>query len=310
MSEENNNQAPLEVGYKLHQYKIRKKLAAGAFGVTYIALDTSNNTPVVIKEYFPSGLALRSSQQTQVESLSSEQHAYQEGLRRFEREAMDLGKFNEPNIVKILGYFKANNTAYFIMPMLEGQSLEEYQKQQNRALTEQEIVEQCLPVLKGLAAVHKAGMLHFDLKPDNILQTKYGEPVLIDFGGARTITSQGSAELSKHSNMLGTPGFYPPEQATTEIKQTPATDLYAFGMTLYNLMAPKQSLSASGDRQTAQTNDLPDPLKPIRQVVKGYSEALYQAVEACTQLKQKDRPQSVAALQTILAPLFQAGGGE
>ena len=95
----------------------------------------------------------------------------------------------------------------------------------------------------------------------------------------------------------------PAEQYTTSQEQTPATDLYAFGMTLYHLMAPKEKLPHGNDRQTAAFEDQPDPLKPIRTVAKGYSEALYKTVEACTQIRKKDRPQSVAEVQALLGDL-------
>ena len=305
-----NNQTPLANGCQLNHYKIIRQLGKGGFGITYLVLDESLNKPIALKEYFPDVLSFRTSEQMHVSVLSTDKQAdFAEGLRRFEREAMMLSEFKHPNIIQVLGLFKANNTAYFAMDYIEGLSLDDYQKQKNRALTEQEIIKQCLPVLNGLKEVHNKGMLHLDIKPDNIIQTKYGQPLLIDFGGARVVTSQHSQDLSKHSSMVATDGYAPTEQYSLIAEQTPATDLYAFGMTLYKLMVPQATLPRSHDRKDQVFDDLPDPLKPLRQVAKGYSEALYQAVEACTQLKQKDRPQSVAALQNILAPLFQAGGG-
>ena len=84
--------------------------------------------------------------------------------------------------------------------------------------------------------------------------------------------------------MVATEGYAPAEQYTTSQEQTPATDLYSFGMTLYHLMAPQEKLPHGNDRSQSCIDGAPDPLKPIRTVAKGYSEALYKTVEACCDL--------------------------
>ena len=306
-----NNQSSLKKGFKLNRYRIIKQLGKGGFGITYLALDEVENKPVAIKEYFPFSLAVRTQQNNQVSLLSSDkENDYQQGLNRFEREAITLGEFNHPNIVKVHTLFKANNTAYFVMDYIEGQSLEEYQREKNRALTEKEVITHCLPILKGLGQVHKKDLLHLDIKPDNIIQTKYGQPLLIDFGGARFTTVKESRDLSQHSSMVATDGFAPTEQYSLVADQTPATDLYAFGMTLYHLIAPIQTIPKSGDRQDLVFGELPDPLLPIRDIAPGYSEALYKTIDACAQLKQKDRPQSVAEVESLLMPLHQQAAPE
>ena len=300
-----NNQTPLADECRLNNYKIIRQLGKGGFGITYLVLDESLNKPIALKEYFPDALSFRTSEQMHVSVLSTDKLSdFEEGLRRFEREAMMLSEFKHPNIIQVLGLFKANNTAYFAMDYIDGLSLDDYQKQKNRQLTEQEIIKQCLPVLNGLKEVHSKGMLHLDIKPDNIIQTKYGQPLLIDFGGARVVTSQHSQDLSQHSSMVATDGYAPTEQYSLIAEQTPATDLYAFGMTLYKLMVPQAILPKSNDRQSALVNEIPDPLRSIRSIAKGYSETLYQVVEACTKVRQSQRPQSVEELQNLLAPLY------
>ena len=308
MSEINNNQIELPANYQLEHYSIIRTLGRGGFGITYLALDTQRNRPVVLKEFFPANAAFRSTSQIEVSLLSTEKRdEFAEGLRRFQREAMTLSEFKHPNITEVTAMFKANGTAYFVMEYIDGHSLQMALEEQGRAFSEAEIQQQLIPVLNGIKAVHDKGMLHLDIKPDNILTTKYGQPMLIDFGGARFATSQASQD---NTSMAATKGYAPPEQYTLSQKQTPATDIYAFGMTLYSLMTGLTTLPDSKDRQPSLYEDQPDPLKPIRSIAKGYSEALYQTVEACTQIKKSARPQSVADVQALLADLSKPDKGE
>ena len=301
-----DNQAALVKDTTVTLYRIRQCLGRGGFGITYLALDTLRNRPVVLKEFFPSNAAIRFGQQTHINLLSADKrHDFEEGLRRFKREAQVLSAFDHPNVVKVVGLFEANNTAYFVMEYIEGQSLAQRVQARQRRFTEAEIAVDLMPVLNGIEAVHQAGILHLDIKPDNILTSKYGEPLLIDFGGARYATGKAS---NAHSTMIATPGYAPHEQYTLAREQTRATDLYAFGMTLRCLMAPAAHLADANHRGSAHTEQLPDPLGDIRQLAPGYSDALYQVVEGCTRMVARERPQSVADIRTLLAswPLNRA----
>ena len=297
-SEQNDNQTALPAGTRIQHFELIKTLGRGGFGITYLAMDKKRNRKVVLKEYFPASAAIRGSQQTQVSLLTgAKEHDFNEGLRRFQREALILSEFKHPNIVEVIALFEENGTAYFVMEYIDGQSLQDLLDQRQRPLTEAEIHKDLLPVLNGLAALHAKDLLHLDIKPDNILTSDYGEPLLIDFGGARYATSQASQD---HSSMVATLGYAPTEQYSLKPVQTSATDLYAFGMTLYHLMAPKQELPASGDRRDALQEDMPDPLPAIRSIASGYPDAFYRVVEHCTQTAKKDRPQTVAEVQALL----------
>ena len=293
-----DNQKALTPGTNIAFYELIQELGQGAFGITYLALDTQRNRPVVLKEYFPENSALRSGDQTRVSILSAnKQGDFEEGLRRFRREAQVLSEFDHPNVVKVIGLFDANDTAYFVMEYIDGQSLQRLLKERRTPFAEADIQRDLLPILNGLQAVHDKGFLHLDIKPDNILTSRFGQPLLIDFGGARYATSQASQD---HSSMVATLGYAPPEQYTLGKEQTPATDLYAFGMTLYHLMAPDQSLPDARSRQDALLEEAPDPLPNIRDISQGYSEALYQLVELCTQVRRNRRPQSVEEVKALL----------
>ena len=295
---EADNQTVLPIGMRIEHYELLKVLGCGGFGITYLALDKKRNRPVVIKEFFPKSAAIRQHLQTQVSLLSGDSEAdFEKGLQRFENEALTLSSFKHPNIVEVIAMFPANGTAYFVMEHIEGQSLEDEQCQRNRAFTETELQRELFPVLNGLAELHQRQLLHLDVKPDNILTSKYGEPLLIDFGGARYATGQDSKDISF---MVATEGYAPPEQYSLQPIQTAATDLYAFGMTLYHLMAPTAIIPSSQDRQHAMINEMSDPLVPVREVAPGYSEALYRVVESCTRMAARKRPQSVEAIWVLL----------
>ncbi len=295
-----NCQAPLQANTKLDQFRIVKALGQGGFDITYLAIDEKNNQQVVIKEYFPRNLAYRSDGDTQVELISQEQNKYQDyenGRNRFEQEAMFLGGFTHSNIVKVLSLFAQNNTCYCVMEYIEGQSLREYQRYVKRPFTEKEIYKYCLPILEALDFIHKNNFLHLNVNPDAILiDTVRDKPILIDFDAVREIIDNSDT----YESMLGLYGYSPVEQYSMSGDKTPATVLYAFGMTLYNLIAPEIELPKSTDRQVSIFDDLDDPLPNIREVAKGYSEGLYQLIEQCTQIRQKDRPQSVAEVRKIL----------
>jgi serine/threonine protein kinase len=99
----------------LNNYRIIRVLGAGGFGITYLAKDTKLGMEVVIKEYFPSDLAIRKDDSTIISRSSDTKEDYSKGMKRFKEEAQTLARFNHPSIVKILGYFEANHTAYFVM---------------------------------------------------------------------------------------------------------------------------------------------------------------------------------------------------
>ena len=294
-----NNQNALPNGSMIRFYKLIQALGRGAFGITYLALDTQRNRPVVLKEYFPSSAAIRTGQQPELMLLSADKRRdFDDGLRRFLREAQVLSEFDHPNVVKVIGLFDANDTAYLVMEHIDGQSLENMLALGGgRPFSEAQIDQNFLPVLHGLEAIHQKDLLHLDIKPDNILTSKFGEPLLIDFGGARYATSQAS---QNHSSMVATLGYAPPEQYSLKQLQTPASDIYAVGMTLFHLMAPRVPLPDSRERQSAVLERMPDPLPPIRQVAPGYQEPLYRMVEACTQIPKAWRPQSIGEVKSLL----------
>ena len=208
----NTNLLALPDGTELvGDYRIKRVLGAGGFGITYLADETALARLVTIKEYFPADFAARSA--TSDASPRSQDCAedYKWGLERFIEEAQTLARFVHPNIVRVYRYFRANNTGYMVLHFEEGGSFKAWLKGLKRAPRQPELDQIVAPLLDALEMVHKGDFLHRDIAPDNIIIRKDGSPVLIDFGSAR-------GEIASHSKTVSAlvkPGYSPYEQYAT-----------------------------------------------------------------------------------------------
>ena len=290
------NQYSLQNGTILNHYKIIRVLGAGGFGITYLAEDTQLVMEVVLKEYFPNEFAIRNGDT--IMSKTASDHDFSKGMQRFKEEAQVLAKFNHPSIVKILGFFEANNTAYFVMEYEEGIDLSQYLKQQNRALTQQEVLSIMMPILEGLKEVHRHKYLHRDIKPGNILLRANKAPVLIDFGASKLAIG----EASKSVTSMLTEGYAPLEQYSTDIKQQGAfTDIYAVGAVMYKMITGKVPPSAQ-TRSYALLQDDTDPYDLlVIQKVQGYDKYFLQSIDKALAIKAKDRPVDIQNFQENLS---------
>ena len=211
------------------RYIIGRVLGQGGFGITYVAQDFNSKHLVAVKEYFPDSLVTRSSKIT-VSTISSDRREnFEYGKECFLGEAKTLAKLNDhPNIVHVYSYFEENNTAYFSMEYLNGESLLSYLNRKGK-LSWDEARQILAPVMDALEFVHSKGIIHRDVSPDNIFLCKDGTVKLIDFGAARYSLGDRSQSLSvvlKH-------GFAPHEQYARRGKQGPYTDIYALAATMY-----------------------------------------------------------------------------
>ena len=286
----------LPIGHILqNEYKIEQVLGAGGFGITYLARDTNLNYLVVIKEFLPQDMATRDQSRINVTPFTKDTQSYSHLLKRFSEEAQLLAKMRHPNIVKVTRFFKANNTAYFVMEYAEGETLKDY-LQRNNTLKEEEILSIMMPILEGAKYVHTQGFLHRDIAPDNIYLTKNGMPILIDFGAARDAI----AEESKNISSIVKEGYSSPEQYTINNKQNASSDIYALGAVFYRLMTGKVPSNAP-HRQTALLNDDMDPIGDITKEYEGkYSPQLLHAVQKALNIRATDRFSSVSEFQNAL----------
>ncbi len=274
------------------KYLIGRVLGQGGFGITYLAWDLNLNLKLAIKEYMPLDLACRTAGQEEVNVYKkSLAESYKYGLDKYLEEAQTLARFNDnPNTVNVSDFFRANGTAYMVMNYIDGINLKEYLAKQKEPLHFEKALEIFMPVLDALKEVHKAGLLHRDISPDNILITKNGRVVLIDFGAARQAVGDRGHTLS----VIMKPGFSPEEQYHSRGKQGPWTDIYAVAASIYYTItgqAPPESLS----RLSEDTMELPSAL--------GFSiEPEHEAILLkAMSIKAKNRYQSIEEFQKALS---------
>ncbi len=294
------NATPLPIGFVLQEYRIERVLGHGGFGVTYLARDRYLNALVAIKEFLPRDFSQRMPDGRVQPRTPAHQEDYAWGLDRFMREARALARFKHPNIVRVARMIEANATAYMVMEYEHGLTLSEYLKRLAPRLTEAELLGVFVPLLDGLAALHRLDLIHRDIKPGNIYLRREG-PLLLDFGAARQVV--GGADDATLTALV-TPGYAPLEQYsnTPNARQGPWSDLYAVGATMYMCMFGSSPVAATA-RSAALGESEPDPYVTAKvSGVDRYSTALLEAVDWALALRVKDRPQSAAELkQRLLA---------
>ncbi len=219
------------------QYLLGRILGSGGFGITYLAWDLVLQTKVAVKEFFPSDLATRVPGNSVLSVYSgAKKESFEHGKQAFLDEARKLARFdNNPGIVSVRSYFEANSTAYIVMNYIEGLTLKEYLELKGDYLSVHQAISIMYPVMKALAEVHDAGILHRDISPDNIYLTDNGQIKLLDFGAARYAiggVSQSLSVILKH-------GYAPFEQYQSRGQQGPWTDVYAIGATIYRIVSGK-----------------------------------------------------------------------
>src|SRR5213076_330828 len=186
---------PLPDGYQLQNYRISSVLSSGGFSIVYLAYD-DNDQPVAIKEYLPSQLALRKEGDA-LPSIAEENLAtFRYGMRCFFEEGRSLARLSHPNVVRVLNFFRANETVYMVMRYERGRTLQEHIHARRGSIKERFIRQVFALLLNGLREVHSNKLLHLDIKPANIYIRNDGTPVLIDFGAARHGLSSESAKTA------------------------------------------------------------------------------------------------------------------
>jgi len=281
---------PIAAGYRLHEYRIDAVLGQGGFGIAYAATDVNLNTRVVVKEYLPEDFAYRAVDGTVRVRDGTDRELYQAGLERFLVEARTLASFRHRHIVRVARFFEANHTGYMVLEYERGQSLKAWRKNRE-TIPETTLVALVAPLLDGLAAVHRAGYLHRDIKPDNIyIRDEDGSLVLLDFGSAR----QASAEIADVGTVV-TPGYSAIEQYAGGGRQGPWTDIYSMGATLYWLVTGQKPMEAPHRLVT------PDPLPRAEVIAAGrYSPEFLCAIDWALRMHPDDRPAEIGSWRELL----------
>ena len=220
------------------RYLVGKTIGAGGFGITYLAMDLALERRVAIKEFFMNDAMYRTKAYAVTVSTinKAQEEMYRASREKFEREAKILAHLNNmPGIVQVYDFFSENGTAYIAMEYLDGKTLGEYVREKGGRLSLEETKQILYPIMKSLDKIHKEGILHRDVSPDNIKFSEDGSPKLFDFGGAKLETND---DLSKIAYMK--PGYTPLEQYSVNGDQGPWTDVYAMGATIYYCICGKK----------------------------------------------------------------------
>ncbi|THF70876.1 serine/threonine protein kinase [Deinococcus sp. Arct2-2] len=266
------------------QYTLNRVLGQGGFGITYAGEDTRLGLKVAIKELFLDGSSRRSKTVVAPGNITSAE--YQTTKKGFLDEAKVLASFNDPGIVKVMNYFEENSTAYLVMEFLEGSTLGGLIEKRG-PMPPDVVFEVARSVAKTLEVIHQRGLLHRDIKPDNIFFNQTGRIVLIDFGSVRAFVK---GKTLSHTRLV-TPGYAPLEQYGNSGRFGPYTDIYALGATLLHALTGQMPPPATDLMLGTPLPPLPDSTLP----------GLRRAVTQAMALRVEDRPQSAEALLAILA---------
>ena len=286
------NNAPLPDGLEIGGYRIVKKIASGGFSIVYLAYDGDGNA-VAIKEYLPSALALRQPGELAPTIPKPNAPLFRIGLKCFFEEGRALARIVHPNVVRILNFFRANETVYMVMAYESGHSLQEHIARvvgKGSRLKESFIRKVFKGVCQGLREVHANKLLHLDLKPANIYLRSDCSPILLDFGAARQAINKDLMALAP----MYTPGFAPPELYVKGSALGPWSDIYSIGAALFSCMSGGPPQAADARRQEDKMGPRFDYLATI------YSPELAGVVRACLSLDPMARPRSVFEVQKVL----------
>lgn len=256
---------PLGNGTIVGQYLVTSLMGEGGFGLTYAAVCRQDNRQVVLKEHMPVGIAIRDTDGVFVTTPTQEtEDSFQATLDEFLDEINILMALEHPGIVRILDAFQANGTAYYVMPLVQGDHLDITKRvEMDHGLRTREarrVRQQLSSILNTLAYLGQNKVVHRDLKPENILITPEGYPILLDFGSARQIRPD-----KEYPNVF-TPAFCAPEQVAPghdpmwgKMKMGSWTDLYSLAACFYYRIT--RILPPSAETRIFSYPD--DPYRPL-----------------------------------------------
>lgn len=281
MTVENANSVPLELGTTLQNYELRKILGLGGFSIVYLAKNKQTGKVVAIKEFYSPACCKRLRNNSVRPISEKHDRKFKLGFKRFFDEGFTLSQINHPNIVHVDNFFRANNTAYMVMPYEMGKDLRWLIKQTKDSPSEIFLLNVFLMVLAGLKEVHEQGFLHLDIKPSNILLRSTGDPLILDLGASHRVAD--SNEVPKIQTL--THGYSAPEQHLRK-PLSRSSDLYALAMTMYACITHRSP--PSGLERSKK-----DTLVPL---AKKYSNRYYSgmlaAIDACAEISPANRPQN------------------
>ena len=219
------------------KYLVGRVLGQGGFGITYIGWDLALERKVAIKEYYPSGQVSRQPGTRQLTWYTGEnaRAAQQSGMEMFLKEARKMVRVDAiSGVVRVLDLFRENETAYIVMDFVEGETLKNRLKKTG-PMDWVQAKDIFLPAIRAMEEVHKAGLIHRDLSPDNLMLTPEGKVKILDLGAAKDLNINTGAS----SMQVAKSGFSPLEQYTQRGGSGPWTDVYSMAATIYYTLTGK-----------------------------------------------------------------------
>ena len=250
---------PLGSGTQVGQYRIESAIGAGGMGVVFRAYDTKLQRPVAIK-------------------FLSDDLADAAARRRFQREAQMASSLNHPHILTVYDTGEFEGRQYLATEFVDGGTLKNWAQQHPRSW--EDVAELLTGVADGLATAHQAGILHRDIKPDNILVTASGYAKLADFGLAKLadvsqptdVTQTIAEDQTKQGVIVGTIAYMSPEQASGKTLDA-RSDMFSFGVVLYEMLAGRRPFQAATNLELLQqvihgtpaplSDNIPEPLRVL-----------------------------------------------
>ena len=267
---------------------IERELGQGGMATVYLAEDLKHHRKVALKVLRP-------------------EIAVTVGAGRFAREIEVAARLQHPNILPLLDSGEAEGFFFYVMPYVEGESLRD-RLARGGELPIQDAVRILMEVADALSEAHAHGVVHRDIKPDNVM-LRGRHALVADFGVAKAVTeATGQQLLTSTGVALGTPTYMAPEQAMADPHQDHRVDIYALGVLGYELLTGRAPFSATTAQEmlAAHVTAVPDPVEKYRATV---SPALAQIIMKCLAKKPADRWQTAEEVLQHLEPLATPSGG-
>lgn len=221
------------------KYYIERVLGDGGFGITYLGYDVKLQRKVAIKEFYLRGYCYRNPGDPNIYPYGGrEGEIFQKMKQQYIQEGQVLAVLGEqPGVVNVYTFIEENNTAYLVMDFVEGQSLGDYLEERGGVLSVSQALAIMRPVIRALGGVHRRGVVHRDISPDNIMITHDRKVKLIDFGAAKQYGDYNADKVQKG-------GYSPIEQVTAQGQVGPYSDIYALCATMYYCITGRKVVPA------------------------------------------------------------------
>ena len=275
--------SPEKAIFTLADYAVQRELGRGGCGAVYLATPKSGGDPVAVK------------------LMLSRAQAEPRDIEHFKREMQVIAKLRHPNIVRFLDSGSDQGTFFFVMEYCDGGSLADVAKAHGGVIPPEVLMPWALQALEGLAAAHKEGFVHRDIKPHNILLHRHRAKIS-DFGLAKNFQKAGLSGMSMTGNYAGTPVFMPPEQITNFKYVKPVSDVWSFAASLYQLLTGKFPYRFDPKRDPIDIILNENPV-PIRDRMPGLAKELSTVIDKALVRNPKDRFPDAGKLQASLLKL-------